>query len=75
MKILNLNLWNYNDFGKRKPLIVDFLKKHNSDIITMQEVRDDLRFNSKGDNQAKQIKNFSCVGNNISDHKSIIIEV
>jgi endonuclease/exonuclease/phosphatase family metal-dependent hydrolase len=58
MKILNLNLWNYNNWEERKPLIVDFLKKHNPDIVTMQEVRDDLRFNSKGENQAKQINNL-----------------
>ena len=58
MKILNFNLWNYNNWEERKPLIVDFIKKHNPDIITMQEVRDDLRFNSKGNNQAKQINNL-----------------
>ena len=55
MRILNLNLWNYNDFEKRKPKIVDFIKKQNPDIVTFQEVRDDERFNSKGDNQAKQL--------------------
>jgi endonuclease/exonuclease/phosphatase family metal-dependent hydrolase len=58
MKILNLNLWNYNNFEKRKPLIIDFIQKHNPDIITMQEVRDDLRFNLKGENQAKQINDL-----------------
>lgn len=55
MKILNLNLWNYNNFDERKPRIVDFIKEHNPDIVTMQEVRDDLRYNSEGDNQAFQI--------------------
>ncbi len=55
MKILNLNLWNYNDFDKRKSKIIKFIQKHNPDIVTFQEVRDDLRFNSKGNNQAKQL--------------------
>jgi endonuclease/exonuclease/phosphatase family metal-dependent hydrolase len=58
MKILNLNLWNYNNWEERKPLIADFIEKRNPDIITMQEVRDDLRFNPKGNNQAKQINNL-----------------
>lgn len=53
MKILNLNLWNYNNFDKRKSNIIKFIKNHNPDIVTFQEVRDDLRFNSKGNNQAK----------------------
>jgi len=55
IKILNLNIWNYNNFEERKPKIVKFIKKHNPDIITFQEIRDDVRFNKKGDNQAKQI--------------------
>ena len=55
LKILNLNLWNYNNFEKRKPFIIDFIKKHKPDIIIFQEVRDDLEFNKEGENQAKQI--------------------
>lgn len=55
MKILNLNLWNYNDFDERKSKIIKFIQKHNPDIVTFQEVRDDLRFNTKGNNQAKQL--------------------
>lgn len=55
MKILNLNLWNYNKWGERKLKIVKFIKKHNPDIIILQEVRDDLKFNKKGYNQAKQL--------------------
>ena len=58
MKILNLNLWNYNEFEKRKPFIIKFIQKHNPDVITFQEVRDDLRFNSNGNNQAKQLNKY-----------------
>ncbi len=55
LKILNLNIWNYNSFEERKPRIVDFIKKQNPDVIALQEIRDDIRFNKKGDNQAKQL--------------------
>ncbi|MBT4257855.1 endonuclease/exonuclease/phosphatase family protein [archaeon] len=55
VKILNLNLFNYVDFDKRKPKIIKFIKKHDPDIIVFQEVRDDLEFNKKGDNQLKQL--------------------
>jgi len=55
IKVLNLNLWNYNNFDERKPKIIAFIKEHNPDIVVLQEVRDDLQFNKRGDNQAKQI--------------------
>jgi len=55
VKILNLNLWNYNNFKERKPKIIQFIRKHNPDIVVFQEVRDDLQFNKKGNNQAKQL--------------------
>lgn len=55
MKILNLNLWGYNKWEERKLKIVKFIKKHNPDIIILQEVRDDLEFNKKGYHQAKQL--------------------
>jgi endonuclease/exonuclease/phosphatase family metal-dependent hydrolase len=55
VKVLNLNLWNYNNFEERKPKIITFIKKHNPDIVVFQEVRDDLQFNKKGNNQAKQL--------------------
>ncbi len=54
-KIFDLNLWNYNNFEERKPHIVEAIKIHDPDIIAFQEVRDDLRFNSKGYNQARQL--------------------
>ena len=55
MKILNLNIWNYKNWNERMPKIITFIKKQNPDIIVLQEVRDDLEFNKKGDNQAKQL--------------------
>src|SRR3989344_9682137 len=55
MKILNLNLWNYNNFDSRKSKIIKFIKKNNPDLVTLQEVRDDIKFNKKGNNQAKQL--------------------
>ncbi len=55
VKVLNVNIWNYNNFEQRKPKIINFIRKHNPDIIVFQEVRDDLQFNKKGNNQAKQL--------------------
>lgn len=55
LKILNLNIWNYNKWKERKPKIIKFIKKENPDIVTFQEIRDDIEFNKKGDNQAKQL--------------------
>lgn len=55
IRILSLNLWNYNHWNKRKPNIVRFINKENPDIIFFQEVRDDTEFNKKGNNQAKQL--------------------
>ena len=55
VKVLNLNLWNYNDFEERKPKVIKFIKKHDPDVIVLQEVRDDLQFNEEGNNQAKQL--------------------
>jgi len=55
MKILNLNIWNYNIWKDRKPKIISAIKKYNPDIIALQEVRDDVEFNKKGDNQMKEI--------------------
>ncbi len=55
VKLLNLNLWNYTDWKNRKEKIIQFVQQHNPDIITLQEVRDDIQFNKKGYNQAKQL--------------------
>ena len=55
IKIFNLNLWNYTNWKEREPRILETIKKQNPDIITLQEVRDDIQFNKKKDNQAKQL--------------------
>jgi len=55
LKMLNLNIWNYNKWNERRPKIVKFIKKHNPDVVALQEVRDDIQFNKKGYNQAKQL--------------------
>ena len=55
VKVLNLNLWNYNKFEERKPKVIEFIKKHDPDVVILQEVRDDLQFNEEGNNQAKQL--------------------
>jgi endonuclease/exonuclease/phosphatase family metal-dependent hydrolase len=55
LKIFNLNLWNYTDWKQRKPKIIRIIKKYNPDTIIFQEIRDDVRFNKKGDNQLKQL--------------------
>jgi len=55
IKILNLNLWNYNHWESRKAKIIEFIKKHDPDIVVFQEARDDIKLNKKGDNQAKQL--------------------
>jgi len=56
VKIFNLNLWNYTNWEERKPKILESINKHNPDIITLQEVRDDPKFNKKKENQAKILK-------------------
>lgn len=65
LKILNLNIWGYNKFDKRKKLIVDLIKKENPDVVAFQEIRDDSRFNKKGNNQLLQLNEllkypYSC---------------
>lgn len=56
IKILNLNLWNYTKWKTRKSKVINFIKKNNPDIVVLQEIRDDVKFNKKGDHQGKQLK-------------------
>ncbi len=49
-KIATLNIWQYNDWDVRFPLIVDLLKKLDPDIILLQEVQRDISKND--DDQA-----------------------
>lgn len=55
IKLLSLNLCNYHNFEERKSRIINFIKDLEPDIVALQEVRDDLKYNAIGDNQAKQI--------------------
>jgi len=52
---MNINLWNYNKWDRRKSKTIKFIRKHNPDIITFQEIREDSRRNKRGDNQLKQL--------------------
>ncbi len=56
VKIMTYNIWNYNDpWPERRRLIVDTILKEDPDIIGLQEIRDDRRYNSIGQDQARQI--------------------
>jgi endonuclease/exonuclease/phosphatase family metal-dependent hydrolase len=55
VKILDLNIWNYENFKERKPKIIRLIKEQDPDIVTLQEVSDDLKFNKEGENQAQQL--------------------
>jgi endonuclease/exonuclease/phosphatase family metal-dependent hydrolase len=52
LKIMTLNIWGYNgDWNKRLKNIITLLSKEKPDVIVMQEVCDDRRFNRKGNHQ------------------------
>lgn len=56
LKIMSYNIWNYNDpWPERRRIIVENILEEDPDIIGFQEIRDDRRFNSIGQHQAKQI--------------------
>ena len=55
LKLLDLNIALYNDWDTRMPKIVNFIKEQKPDIVTLEEVMDDAKYNRYGDNQAKQI--------------------
>ena len=55
IKILELNMWNYNDFDERKAKIIRLIKKQNPDIVALNEVADDIKLNKNGENQLKQL--------------------
>ena len=56
LKILSLNIWNYTNYKERKPKIIEFVRNNNPDVLVLQEVRDDIDFNEKGNDQAKQLQ-------------------
>ena len=45
--IASLNLWNFNEWERRLPLIISTIQKANPDIIFFQEVQKDINFNMK----------------------------
>ena len=56
LRIMSYNIWNYNDpWEERRRLIVDTILDVDPDIIGLQEIRDDRRFNPVGHDQARQI--------------------
>ncbi len=56
LKIMSYNIWNYNEpWAERRKMIVDCILEEDPDIIGLQEIRDDARFNPPGQNQARQI--------------------
>ena len=55
LKLLDLNIALYNDWDTRMPKIVDFIKEQKPDIVTLEEVMDDAKYNKYGNNQAMQI--------------------
>jgi endonuclease/exonuclease/phosphatase family metal-dependent hydrolase len=63
LKLLSLNIGLYSGYSRlkfgsweeRKASIIQFIKKQNPDVVALQEVMDDAKFNEYGDNQAKQL--------------------
>lgn len=79
MKIMTFNIWRYDgDWSKRKPNIIEAVKKENPDILFMQEVFDDQRHQTKdGPHQGEQLnkelgyKNllYDIVEQTVNEHK------
>ncbi len=55
LKLLDLNIALYNGWSVRMPEIVRLIREHGPDVVALQEVMDDAKFNKYGDNQAKQL--------------------
>lgn len=79
MKIMTFNIWRYDgDWSKRKPNIIEAVKKEKPDILFMQEVFDDQRHQTKdGPHQGEQLneklnyKNilYDIVEQTVNEHK------
>lgn len=63
LKLLDLNIALYNDWEKRMPRIVEFIREQHPDIVTLEEVMDDAKYNKYGDNQAMQIARAAGIAN------------
>lgn len=55
LKVMTLNINNYNDFSRRKQKIIALIKRYAPDIVALQEIRDNRSKNQAGMNQAKQL--------------------
>jgi endonuclease/exonuclease/phosphatase family metal-dependent hydrolase len=55
LKLFDLNIALYNDWEERKPRILELIREQKPDIVTLQEVMDDAKYNRYGDNQAKEL--------------------
>jgi len=55
IKVMTLNIRNYHNFEARKPKIIALIRKHNPDIVALQEARDDRSKNQEGMDQATQL--------------------
>ena len=82
MKVMTFNIWRYDgDWNARKPNIIDAVLKEKPDILFMQEVFDDQRYQTKdGKHQGEQLneklgyKNifYDIVEQTITEHKEDI---
>ena len=55
LKLFDLNIGLYWKWEERKPEIVKLIREQNPDVVTLQEVMDDARYNAYGENQAKEL--------------------
>ena len=54
--VMTLNIWGYgHSWERRRQLIIDTLRMESPDIVSLQEVKSDPRFDEDGRNQAQQI--------------------
>lgn len=55
LKLLDLNIGLYWNWEERKPKIVKLISEQNPDVVMLQEVMDDAKYNAYGCNQAKEL--------------------
>jgi endonuclease/exonuclease/phosphatase family metal-dependent hydrolase len=63
LKIMSYNIWNYNEpWRERRKIIVEGILEADPDIVGLQEIRDDRRYNPIGCDQARQIADRTGMG-------------
>ncbi len=56
MRVLSLNIWNYNSpWTRRREKIVDLIRREQAHVVALQEVHNNRFRNVRGNNQATQI--------------------